>query len=76
MPIYEYQCQNCEQRTEILQKVTDSLTECPSCHEPTLKRLLSPTGFQLKGTGWYATDFRDKGTAKATEATTKKPDER
>lgn len=53
-----------------MQKVNDApAVDCPACHEPTLKRLISAAGFQLKGTGWYVTDFRDKGKPKTTEAT-------
>lgn len=62
MPVYEYQCGACAHRLEALQKLSeDPLTECPECHKQTLQKLVSAAGFQLKGTGWYATDFRDKG---------------
>lgn len=62
MPIYEYQCNQCGHRLESFEKMTDApLTDCPSCGKPDLQRLVSAAGFQLKGTGWYATDFRDKG---------------
>lgn len=61
MPIYEYQCQQCGHNTELLQKISDEpATQCPSCHQPSLKKMVSAAGFQLKGTGWYVTDFRDK----------------
>lgn len=61
MPIYEYQCNACHTRHEFIQKVSDpAMTTCPSCQQDALKRLISPAGFQLKGTGWYVTDFRDK----------------
>lgn len=63
MPIYEYECENCGHHFEQLQKVSDKpLKECPKCGKPTLHKLISAAGFQLKGTGWYATDFKDKGT--------------
>jgi len=63
MPIYEYRCAECGQDHEVLQKVSEPpLTECPSCGKPALKKQLSAAGFQLKGSGWYATDF--KGSAK------------
>lgn len=63
MPIYEYQCQQCGEPHEVLQKFSDpELTNCPTCKQPTLKKLISAAGFQLKGSGWYATDFRDKAT--------------
>lgn len=67
MPIYEYQCTLCGRELEAFQKITDApLTECPNCHKDALKKLVSATSFQLKGTGWYATDFRDKGKPKPT----------
>ena len=65
MPIYEYQCTACGHQLEAFQKITEKpLTECPTCHKETLNKLVSATTFQLKGTGWYATDFRDKGKPK------------
>jgi len=67
MPIYEYQCTACGHQFEALQKVSeDPLTECPHCHQASLSKLISASSFQLKGTGWYATDFRDKGKPKST----------
>jgi len=61
MPIYEYKCQNCGHSFEQLQKVTDKLlSTCPECGKKQLKKLISNTSFQLKGTGWYVTDFKDK----------------
>lgn len=70
MPIYEYRCGACGQEHEVLQKVTEPpLTECPSCGKPGMQKLLTAAGFQLKGSGWYATDF--KGGAKKPEE--KKP---
>lgn len=62
MPIYEYQCDACQHQLETIQKVSDEpLKICPSCGEPALRKLVSAAAFQLKGTGWYVTDFRDKG---------------
>jgi len=59
MPIYEYQCQSCQHRLETLQKMSDApLTDCPSCHQAELKKLISASAFQLTGTGWYASDFK------------------
>ena len=70
MPIYEYRCSACGREHEVLQKVTEPpLTECPSCGKPGMQKLLTAAGFQLKGSGWYATDF--KGGAKKPEE--KKP---
>lgn len=63
MPIYEYRCNLCGHGDEHLQKVSDApLTVCPACGKPEYRKQLSAAGFQLKGTGWYATDF--KGGAK------------
>lgn len=59
MPIYEYECSFCGNHVDNLQKVNDPpLEECPKCGKPGLKRLISAPAFQLKGEGWYATDFR------------------
>lgn len=61
MPIYEYKCQNCNYSFEQLQKITDKpLHKCPECGKNHLKKLVSNTSFQLKGTGWYVTDFKNK----------------
>ena len=61
MPIYEYSCTHCGHELEVLQKMSDApLQECPACHQPTLKKLISAVGFQLKGSGWYETDFKGK----------------
>ncbi|MGD9953024.1 MAG: FmdB family zinc ribbon protein [Burkholderiales bacterium] len=67
MPIYEYRCTECGFQDEYLQKVSEPpLTQCPSCGRATFSKLLSAAGFQLKGSGWYATDF--KGGGKPAEA--------
>jgi putative FmdB family regulatory protein len=59
MPIYEYRCQACGHTFEAIQKMADSaLIDCPACHAAALKKLISAAGFQLKGTGWYASDFK------------------
>jgi len=59
MPIYEYRCTSCGHEKEVLQKLSDPpLTECPACGKATLGKLVSAAGFQLKGSGWYATDFK------------------
>lgn len=64
MPIYEYACQACGHQLEVLQKMSEApLTECPECGKPELKKLVSAAGFQLKGSGWYVTDFKGKGAA-------------
>ena len=60
MPIYEYKCSACGHELEAIQKFSDTpFTECPQCGKPTLQKLISTAGFQLKGTGWYATDFKN-----------------
>lgn len=60
MPIYEYKCEKCGHHLETIQKFSDPpLHECPACGEHTLTKLISASAFQLKGTGWYVTDFRD-----------------
>jgi putative FmdB family regulatory protein len=62
MPIYEYRCSACGHELEALQKFSDApLANCPSCHAATLVKLLSAAGFKLKGSGWYATDFKGSG---------------
>jgi putative FmdB family regulatory protein len=60
MPIYEYRCANCGFEKEYLQKLSDpAITDCPECGHPSMVKLVSAAGFQLKGTGWYATDFKN-----------------
>ena len=67
MPIYEYRCEACGHTDEHLQKVSEKpLTVCPACGKAKYRKQLSAAGFQLKGTGWYATDF--KGSAKKADA--------
>jgi len=60
MPIYAYRCDACGHGRDVLQKMSDApLTDCPSCGAAgTFKKQLSAAGFQLKGSGWYVTDFR------------------
>jgi len=59
MPIYEYQCQDCGESLEILQKISDTpATDCPACGKPALKKKVSAAAFRLKGGGWYETDFK------------------
>jgi putative FmdB family regulatory protein len=62
MPIYEYRCESCGHQQESLQKVSDPpLTVCTKCGKPTFTKMVTAAGFQLKGSGWYATDFRNSG---------------
>ncbi|PWV60571.1 FmdB family zinc ribbon protein [Plasticicumulans acidivorans] len=59
MPIYEYRCDSCGHEFEAMQKMADApLSECPECHQPQLKKLISAAGFRLSGSGWYETDFK------------------
>ena len=69
MPIYAYRCGACGFRKDVLQKMSDpALSVCPSCGAESFAKQLSAPAFQLKGTGWYATDFKDKDKAKKPEA--------
>ncbi|MEO6697424.1 MAG: zinc ribbon domain-containing protein [Gammaproteobacteria bacterium] len=59
MPIYEYQCSACGHQLEVLQKISDAPpVQCPECNAATLRRMVSATSFQLKGSGWYQSDFK------------------
>lgn len=61
MPIYEYKCSNCNHTFDLIQKINDEPVQtCPECFKNTAVRLVSAAGFQLKGTGWYVTDFKNK----------------
>ena len=67
MPIYAYRCSACGHENDVLQKLSDApLTTCPACHAETYSKQLSAPGFQLKGSGWYATDFKSGGGSAAT----------
>jgi putative FmdB family regulatory protein len=69
MPIYEYRCSGCGHQQEFLQKVSDApLTTCTACGKDTFAKMLTAAGFQLKGSGWYATDFKSKPPAPAAKA--------
>ncbi|MCE0723812.1 MULTISPECIES: FmdB family zinc ribbon protein [Legionella] len=68
MPIYEYQCTSCNHHFDLMQKISDEpVTQCPVCYQNTVVKLISAAGFQLKGSGWYATDFKNKN-SKSQEA--------
>jgi putative FmdB family regulatory protein len=59
MPIYEYQCQSCQQELEVLQKISDAPLEiCPECGKAALRKKISAAAFRLSGGGWYETDFK------------------
>jgi putative FmdB family regulatory protein len=64
MPIYAYKCGSCGHAKDVLQKISDApLTTCPSCGAESFSKQITAAGFQLKGSGWYATDFRGGSTA-------------
>lgn len=66
MPIYAYKCEACGFAKDVLQKMSDApLQECPSCGKSTFSKQLTAAGFQLKGSGWYATDFKGGSTCAA-----------
>jgi putative FmdB family regulatory protein len=76
VPIYEYRCGACGVQKEFLQRLSDApLKDCPECGKPELAKLMSAAGFQLKGTGWYATDFKSSGTKPAAKGKQDKPAE-
>jgi putative FmdB family regulatory protein len=67
MPIYAYKCDACGFAKDVLQKMSDSpLTDCPSCGAAAFKKQVTAAGFQLKGSGWYATDFKGGPSTSAT----------
>ncbi|MBX9961088.1 MAG: zinc ribbon domain-containing protein [Burkholderiaceae bacterium] len=71
MPIYAYKCESCGAAKDVLQKISDpALTDCPACGQPTFRKQVTAAGFQLKGSGWYVTDFRggSSGSASGTAA--------
>ncbi|HET9820420.1 MAG TPA: FmdB family zinc ribbon protein [Burkholderiaceae bacterium] len=62
MPIYAYRCAACGHAKDVLQKISDApLVDCPACGAPRFEKQVTAAGFQLKGSGWYVTDFRDGG---------------
>jgi putative FmdB family regulatory protein len=69
MPIYAYRCASCGHSKDVLQKLSDApLTVCPACGASTFAKQVTAAGFQLKGSGWYATDFRGGNGAKKSDA--------
>ncbi len=63
MPIYAYKCDSCGFAKDVLQKMSDTpLETCPNCAKPSFKKQVTAAGFQLKGSGWYATDFKGGST--------------
>lgn len=73
MPIYEYRCSNCGFQKEYLQRMSDpQLTDCPQCKQATLGKMVTAAGFQLKGGGWYVTDFKGGNSASSGKKTEEK----
>lgn len=71
MPIYAYRCESCGFAKDVLQKVSDApLSDCPECGKSSFKKQLTAAGFQLKGSGWYVTDFRNNGSTSASKSDT------
>ena len=69
MPIYAYKCESCGAAKDVLQKISDAaLSDCPACGQPSFRKQVTAAGFQLKGSGWYATDFRGGSTGSAAAA--------
>jgi putative FmdB family regulatory protein len=69
VPIYAYQCSACSHAEDVLQKMSDPILEvCPQCGKNTYVKQVTAAGFQLKGTGWYVTDFRDNGRKPSADA--------
>ena len=68
MPIYAYKCSSCGHEKDVLQKISDApLSDCPACGAASFAKQLTAAGFQLKGSGWYATDFKNGSAAKPTD---------
>ncbi|SAK96675.1 FmdB family zinc ribbon protein [Caballeronia ptereochthonis] len=66
MPIYAYRCANCGHEKDVLQKLSDApLTQCPACGTDAFSKQVTAAGFQLKGSGWYVTDFRGGNSGKS-----------
>jgi putative FmdB family regulatory protein len=61
MPLYEYECDACGRRFEVIQKFSETSTECRVCGKGPVRRLVAAPAFQFKGTGWYITDYAQKG---------------
>jgi len=62
MPIYDYQCTSCGFKKEVMRKISEpNVTVCPECQKETFAKQVSAPSFQLNGTGWYATDFKNSG---------------
>lgn len=74
MPIYAYKCGTCGHTQDVLQKISDApLSVCPACGAATFTKQVTAAGFQLKGSGWYVTDFRDSGKGAGKSAPVNEP---
>ena len=74
MPIYSYKCDSCGHAVDALQKLSDApLTDCPACGKAALHKQVTAAGFQLKGSGWYATDFKCPAAPAAASASESAP---
>jgi putative FmdB family regulatory protein len=74
MPIYAYRCASCGHEKDVMQKISDPLlTTCPACNTENFAKQLTAPGFQLKGSGWYATDFKGGSTSKPAETKAENP---
>ena len=77
MPIYAYRCAACGHTKDVLRKMSDPpLADCPACGEPRFEKQVTAAGFQLKGSGWYVTDFRNPASASAKGAADKPTDDK
>jgi len=77
MPIYEYQCDDCNHTLDALQKVSDKpLVDCPECGKNSLRRLISAPNFRLKGEGWYETDFKKENRKNVADKKDEKPEKK
>ena len=77
MPIYEYQCDDCNHVLDALQKVNDKpLVDCPECGKNSLRRLISAPNFRLKGEGWYETDFKKENRKNVADQKDEKPEKK
>lgn len=66
MPIYAYRCSACGHEKEVLQKISaEPLSTCPACNTESFSKQITAAGFQLKGSGWYVTDFKNSGSGPA-----------
>lgn len=76
MPIYDFKCTACGHQDEVMRKASaENTTECPVCHKEAFSKMLSAPSFQLSGTGWYATDFKDKPKTQTNVTADKKTEE-